>query len=205
MKPAISRYNRIECMCSILGKDVLKLNKNWQAIGVINVRKAFDMMFSGAATALDCEEDSMLPTKLEDWIHLPVRDQDEFIQTVRYQIRVPRVVIAVRYDKLVIRSPKLTLKNLRIRDKDTCIYSGKKLKENEMSIEHIIPQSKGGRTVWENVALADRDINSRRSNRPLEELGLKLRFKPYAPKPSMPSEFIENKEKYPEWELFLNS
>jgi len=190
-------------MYSVLKNDVLKLNKNWQAIGVISVREAIDMLFSGSATALDCDQGSMTPTKLDDWLKLSVRDQDDFIQTVRYKIRAPRVVITVRYDKLIVRLPKLTLKNLRKRDKDTCIYSGKKLKDNEMSIEHIIPQSKGGKTVWENVALADRSINSRRSNKPLEDLGLKLRFKPFAPKPALPSEFIENKERYPEWEMFL--
>lgn len=190
---------------SILNQEVLKLNKNWQVIGVISVRQAFEDMAADAVTALHYDDGLMIPYRLKDWMELPIRDQDECVCTSHRKIRAPKVVIAVKFDKLIIKPPKLTLKNLRERDKDTCIYTGKKLKPSEMSMEHVIPESLGGKTTWENIALAHREINSKRSNMPLEKVGLKLRYKPYAPKPAKPSETIKNKNNYPEWAIFLKN
>lgn len=190
---------------TIIQTDVLKLNKNWQVIGVVSVRNAMEAMFSGTVTALNCEDGMLIPTRLKDWLNLPIRPQDDIINTVNRQIRVPRVIITLKFDKLIVRPPKLTLKNLRKRDKDTCVYSGKKLREEEMSIEHIKPLSKGGKNEWENVALAHRDINSKKSNKLPEEAGLSLKFIPHIPNPRTPAEEIQNKEKYAEWDMFLKA
>lgn len=187
----------------ILNQDVLKLNKHWQVIGVISVRQAFEDMTAGAVTALRCEDGLMMPVRMKDWMELPVREDDDFVSTARQKIRAPRVVITVAFDKLIVKPPKLTLRNLRVRDKDTCIYTGKKLKPSEMSIEHIVPTSKNGKNIWENVALAHRDVNSKRGNKDLEDAGLTPRFKPFAPRGKKPDELIENKNQYPEWEMFL--
>ena len=190
---------------SILNCEVLKLNRRWQVIEVISVRKAFEDMSAEAVTALRCEDGLMIPCRLKDWMELPVRANDDFVGTALQKIRAPRIVIAVRFDKLIIRPPKLTLKNLRERDNDTCIYTGKKLKPSQMSMEHVLPESHGGLTTWENIGLADKDVNSKRSNLPLEKAGLKLRYKPFAPRPAKPCETIKNKHGYPEWDLFLEN
>jgi 5-methylcytosine-specific restriction endonuclease McrA len=192
-------------MKTSLNNEVLKLNKNWQVIGVISARQCFEDMCADAVTALNCDDGYMIPMRMKEWMNLPIRENDDYISTARAKIRVPRVCIAVRFDKLIVKPPKLTLKNLRDRDKDTCIYTGKKLKPSEMSIEHVKPESLGGKTIWENVALAHRDVNSKRGNLPLEKVGLKLRYQPFAPRPAKPSELIQNKHKYPEWDLFLKN
>lgn len=189
----------------ILNQDVLKLNKHWQVIGICSVREAFEDMAAGAVTALQCDDSNLIPLKMVDWMKLEVRDTDDYINTIKQKVRVPRVVITVSFDKLFIRPPKLTLRNLRIRDKDTCFYTGKKLKPSEMSIEHVTPLSKNGKNIWENVALAHRDINSKRGNKDLEEVGLVPRFKPFAPRGRKPAEVIENKDRHPEWDIFLKT
>lgn len=189
---------------SVLYRDVLKLNKNWQVLGVVSVRKAMEDLASGQVTALNFVDGYPMPCKWEEWIKIPVADNEEHILcSHNRKIKLVRVIISVRFDKLIVKPPKLTLKNLRIRDKDTCIYTGKKLKPSEMSIEHIIPQSLNGKDTWDNVALAHRDVNSKRGNLPLEKVGLKLRWVPHAPRAKKPAELIENKHNYPEWELFL--
>ena len=189
----------------VLNYDVLQLNKNWQAIGLITVRQAFEGLFSGSLKALKCDENGIEPLNVNDWILLEVRNGDDCVRTSHMEIRVPRVVITVRYDKLHILPPKLTLKNLRARDQDRCIYTGKKLRPEQMSIEHIVPTSKNGKHEWNNVALADRDINSWRGNRELKDLGLSPRFVPFAPRGRRPEEWIKNTHNFPEWDFFLKS
>lgn len=191
-------------MCEdVLSHQVLKLNKHWQALETITVREAFESMAAGGLKALRCEDGMMLPVSFDEWVQLEVRDTDEFVRTAHLKVRAPRVVITVRFDKLHIEPPKLNLKNLRIRDQDRCVYTGKKLKPEEMSIEHLVPTSKNGKHEWENVALADRIINSQRGNRDLKDVGLTPKFKPFAPKPKRPEDYIKNVNNFPEWEFFL--
>jgi hypothetical protein len=69
---------------------VLVLNRNWQAINVRTPQEAFCMLATNVATGLEIEgEDQIRPVTWEDWIDLPIRDQDEAVHTVRGQIRVP--------------------------------------------------------------------------------------------------------------------
>jgi phenylpyruvate tautomerase PptA (4-oxalocrotonate tautomerase family) len=69
---------------------VLVLNRNWQAINVRTPQEAFCMMATNVATGLEIEgEDHIRPVTWEEWIKLPIRDQDEAVRTVRGQIRVP--------------------------------------------------------------------------------------------------------------------
>ena len=182
---------------------VLVLNKAWQVIHVTSPRMAFVQMQGDAATALDTTDGAMLPTRWVDWVKLPIREGDDNVKTVRGPIRVPQVIIAVNYDKVVAKAPKLSLRALRERDEDTCVYTGKKLKPAEMSVEHVVPVSKGGKTEWTNVALADKSVNNRRGNQPLEKVGLKLRRVPRAPKPRLPAQVIRNTHGLPEWDHFL--
>jgi 5-methylcytosine-specific restriction endonuclease McrA len=104
------------------------------------------------------------------------------IRTPSRIVRAPRVIIAIQFDKVPLKRPRLTLKHLRERDNHRCAYTGRILTQKECSMEHVVPRSKGGETRWENVVLADKAINNVRGNRTLKEAGLTLRVKPFAPK-----------------------
>jgi len=82
---------------SILTKaTVLVRNRNWQAINVRTPQEAFCMMATNVATGLEIEaEDNIRPVTWEEWITLPIREQDESVHTVRGEIRVPTVIVAV--------------------------------------------------------------------------------------------------------------
>ena len=121
-----------------LNEEVLKLNKNWQIIGVMSVKQAISDMAAGAVTGLYINDGNFTPLRWREWINIPIEDKDEnYIQSAKTKIKIPRICIAVKFDKLIVKPPKLTMKNLRQRDKDTCILSGKKLKPSEMSMEHL--------------------------------------------------------------------
>ena len=111
-------------MNDILNKTiVLVLNRNWQAIHVRTPQEAFCMMATNVATALEIDgDDHIRPVTWVEWIALPVRPQDNAVQTVRGQVRVPTVIVAVNFAKVPKKRPKLCAKTIRDRDGKRCIH-----------------------------------------------------------------------------------
>jgi 5-methylcytosine-specific restriction endonuclease McrA len=182
------------------------LNRNWQAIDVKTPAQAFCMMANGNATALDMfGAGDMRPVRWQDWLGLPVREEDYAVRTVRGLVRVPTVLVLARYHKVPKRRPKLSAKGIWERDGGHCQYTGKKLAPHEGNIDHIVPRSRGGLTSWENCVLADKRINSLKGNRLPEEVGLQLKKKPQTPRELPVSSFIRNAHNIGDWEHFLVS
>jgi 5-methylcytosine-specific restriction endonuclease McrA len=189
---------------SALDKEVLVLNKSWQPINVMSVQKALSMMAADAATAFDFSEAGyFVPVRWNDWLELPVRAQDDCVRTPSREVRAPRVIIAVQFNKVPLKRPRLTLKHLRERDGGRCAYTQRLLTLAESSMEHVVPRSKGGETEWGNVVLADKRINNIRGNRTLEQAGLTLKIQPHAPSAKPFHETVRANLKFPEWEFFV--
>lgn len=186
----------------ILQQQVLVLNRSWQAINVRTVQEAISMMAADAATGMDFSSDgNFIPVKWTEWLELPMRETDDFIRTPNKVIRVPRVIIAVKFNKVPLRRPRLCMKNLIERDGNKCAYTQKTLRPSERSMEHVLPRSKGGDTVWTNVVLAHKDVNNLRGNKTLKDAGLRLNVIPKEPK-SLPF-YKTVKPSFPEWECFI--
>ena len=192
-------------MSHLTNNTVLSLNANWQAIEVVSPQKAFHMMATGNAVGLDTHLGNLSPIEWEKWIQLPCEEEDDTVKTVRGDIRIPRVIIAVNYDRLRPKTLNLTIENLAELQGYKCAYTNKQLTRKNWSLDHVIPVSKGGKTEWINVVAADKDINSKKSDKTPEEAGLKLLSKPRVPKKMMPSELIRRKHvvKFKEWEMFI--
>ena len=192
-------------MNDILNKTiVLVLNRNWQAIHVRTPQEAFCMMATNVATALEIEgDDHIRPVTWDEWITLPVRPQDNAVQTVRGQIRLPTVIVAVNFAKVPKKRPKLCAKTIRERDGNRCQYTGKVLKPEEGSLDHVVPRSRGGADAWENLVWSSKAVNTKKGNRLPEEAGLKLLTVPRAPKELPVSALIRNPNSIPEWKLFV--
>jgi 5-methylcytosine-specific restriction endonuclease McrA len=192
-------------MNDILNKaTVLVLNRNWQAINVRSPAEAFCQMAVNVATGLDIESpDSLRPVRWEDWLQLPIRSQDNSIGTPRGQIRVPTVVVLANYAKVPKKRPALSARTIRERDGNRCQYTGKLLRPEEASIDHVVPRSRGGKTAWENCVLASRDINAKKGNRLPHEAGLRLLSMPRMPVAMPVTYTIRNSHGIEDWELFL--
>ena len=76
-------------------------------------------------------------------LSLPIREQDEAVQTVRGSIRVPTVIVAVNYAKVPKKQPKLCARAIRERDTNRCQYTGRILQPEEGSLDHIQLRSRG--------------------------------------------------------------
>lgn len=184
---------------------VLVLNKGWQAIHAMSPAKAISMIYAGVATALEIQgEDYMIPLKWEEWQKLEVKEGDPFVNTTKAKIKIPRVIILCKYDKVPIRSSRLSSANIRKRDNDTCQYCGRHGSKRKLNMDHVIPRSRGGRTSWTNLATACVKCNSYKRDRTPEEAGMKLERKPEAPKPLPLTHFIQNHYDIPEWEPFIH-
>jgi 5-methylcytosine-specific restriction endonuclease McrA len=184
--------------------SVLVLNKNWQAINVKTPQDAFCMLATGAATGLDIDEvGNMSPITWDKWISLEVRSSDNYIRTVRGNIRIPTVIILCRYNQVPKKRPTFSNKAVWERDKGVCQYTGKKLKPGEGNIDHIIPKHRGGASNWTNCVLSCSKVNAKKGNRLPEEVGLKLLREPFVPKELPVSLYIKNAHNIPEWDFFL--
>ena len=192
-------------MNDILNKTiVLVLNRNWQAIHVRTPQEAFCMMATNVATGLEIEgEDHIRPVTWEEWITLPIRPHDNAVQTIHGPIRVPTVIVAVNFAKVPKKRPKLCAKTIRERDGNRCQYTGKVLKPEEGSLDHVVPRSRGGKDAWENLVWSSKDVNSKKGNRLPQEAGLRLLSVPRAPKELPASALIRNAHEIADWELFV--
>ena len=143
------------------------------------------------------------PVTWEEWITLPIRDQDEAVHTVRGQIRVPTVIVAVNYAKVPKKRPKLCARTIRERDGNRCQYTGRMLRPDEGSLDHVVPRSRGGKDAWENLVWSAKEVNQRKADRLPHEAGLKLLSVPRAPKELPVSALIRNPAEVEDWKLFL--
>ena len=193
-------------MTDILNKSiVLVLNRNWQAINIRTPQEAFCQMATNVATALEIEgENHIRPVTWDEWITLPIRDGDNLVRTARGPIRVPTVIVAVNYAKVPKKRTKLSAKNIRERDGNRCQYTGKLLKPEEGSLDHVLPRSRGGKDTWENLVWSSKEVNTRKADRLPHEAGLKLLSVPCAPKELPVTALIRNAHGVAEWKLFLN-
>ncbi|GAA5496994.1 CRISPR-associated endonuclease Cas9 [Rubritalea halochordaticola] len=185
-------------------KCVLVLNRQWQAISIISPAEAFGHMCTENADALKIEgNESMAPVSLSEWLKLEVRPHDRPVGTARGAIRAPTVIILREFAQVPLYKPKFSLKNLWVRDKGRCQYTGKLLKPSEASIDHVIPRSRGGATSWENCVLSEKALNSKKGARTPAEAGLKLIRPPYEPRPVPVTITLKNLLGIKDWDYFL--
>lgn len=191
-------------MSDILNKNiVLVLNRNWQAINTRSPADAFCQMATNVATALDIDGENIRPVAWAEWLTLPIREQDEAVQTVRGAIRIPTVIVALNFAKVPRKRPKLCAKAIRERDGNRCQYTGKILRPEEGSMDHVLPRSRGGADSWENLVWAAKDVNARKGNRLPQEAGLRLLNVPRAPKELPVTALIRNSPQIADWDLFV--
>ena len=184
---------------------VLVLNRAWQAINVRTVGLAVQQVMAGAATALDVDlaNGAMRPVRWAEWLTLPVRPGDRALGTVRGPVRAPTVIVCARYNKVPLRRPAFSARAVRERDGNRCQYTGRLLRADEGSLDHVLPLSRGGANTFENVVWSDRGVNNRKADRTPEEAGLRLRSTPVAPRAVPATRSIRNLHRVADWLPFV--
>jgi 5-methylcytosine-specific restriction endonuclease McrA len=196
---------------------VLKLNRNWEPVGVELVGKTICDLMTGVIAAMDIvytvNEDGtpnfstyeyVNPVGWDDWINLPVRPWDLSIHSTHMHIRIPTVVITHNYARVPEKKfrGKPTKEGLAIRDNLVNAYTGEELELAEATIDNVVPLSRGGADTYDNTVLTSKEINNRKGNRLNSEVGLTLLVNPHTPGPIRVSQTIR-KARHQDWKHFL--
>lgn len=96
-------------------------------------------------------------------------------------IDVQSIIVLKGKHKVENRIPSLTNRNLFRRDLHICGYCGRKFGDDQLTRDHIIPRSRGGKDIWTNVVTACRHCNNDKDNKMLDECGMELLYVPYVP------------------------
>jgi len=160
---------------------VLLLNASYEPLNICSWRRALILLLKGKAEKVEAYE-----SLINETIHVPS------VIRLRYYVVVP-------YKELPFNR-----KNILHRDNHTCQYCGKI--SSSLTIDHIIPRSKGGKSTWENVVAACARCNSLKADKLLEDTGLKLRKKPAKPKNYIKFELTKHsKELFNKWDKYTAS
>ena len=145
-------------------QHVLVLNASYEPLNVCSVRRAYVLVFKGKAEVVE---------KLERPLHSAsdTYPWPNVIRLVTY-VHVPRAA-----------QRKISRRALFARDGWRCVYCG--TAAGRLTLDHVVPRSRGGDSVWENVVTSCAPCNLRKGNRLLEEVSMELPSRPKAPNPTL--------------------
>ena len=186
----------------MLTSPVLVLNRYFVPITVTSVKRAFVMLYCGVAKAVDRDYNTF---DFDSWSEITaLKDRDEVIKTVNTVIKTPRVIMVVRYDGVFRKEAKFNRINIFRRDGGMCQYCSEKFPRPELTIDHVIPRSKGGKSVWNNVVCCCIDCNRKKGGNTPAQARMKLKSKPTKPVWDPFSNIYIRAVRYKEWKPFLN-
>ncbi|MBL8603626.1 MAG: HNH endonuclease [Myxococcales bacterium] len=183
-----------------LATQVLVINRHMQAVHITSARRAFVLMWTDIARALD---EHWVAHAFDSWSTRPAREGDPTVGTSRGLIGVPRVVQLSQYDRMPRSTIRLTRRNIFLRDGHTCQYCGRRAGPRDLNLDHVHPRSRGGPMSWENVVCSCRACNLKKGGRTPAEANMRLLRKPVRPRwsPILALAFAPGRP--PEWEPFL--
>ncbi len=162
----------------VMHTKVLMLNRSYLPIHVTSVRRAFTLLYLGIAKVVNEHYETF---DFERWRALTVSLDEHSVGLVDRAIRVPRVILLSRYDRVPRRQVRFSRVNIYARDNSTCQYCGKRLPRHQLNLDHVIPRSRGGTSRWDNVVCSCVPCNRRKGGRTPQEARMKLLQKPCKP------------------------
>lgn len=141
------------------GKSCLVLNASYEAIMVISSKRAIILLLLGKAESVQDDEDRI-------W------------ESPSYAISVPVIIRLFKYINIPHSSVGLSRRALYVRDQGKCVYCGS---TQNLTIDHVIPRSRGGSNEWNNLVIACRECNHKKGHKTLEQMGWRLDRPPKAP------------------------
>src|SRR4051812_39012384 len=148
---------------NVLERPTLVLNRNWQPVNVATVARALVLLWNEAARIVDVTDYQTF--SWEDWSTLRPHDGDDFVQAISTRLRVPEVIALSGYDRQPQSAVTFSRRNVFKRDHYVCQYCGSQPGTNELTIDHVVPRSKGGVSSWTNCVLACTACNKRKADR----------------------------------------
>jgi 5-methylcytosine-specific restriction endonuclease McrA len=164
----------------VLQRPTLVLNRNRQPVNVATVARALVLLWNEAARVVDPADYQAYTW--DDWSKLRPRRGEQFIQAVRFRLRVPEVVTLTNYDRLPTAAVTFSRRNIFKRDRFACQYCGVQPGSEELTLDHVVPRAQGGESRWDNCVLACLRCNTHKADRTPQQAGMRLKHKPIQPK-----------------------
>lgn len=184
---------------SVLNTKALVLNRSYMPVHITSVRRAVTLLYQDVARAVD---EQYRTFDFASWADLAV--VEDAIGLVGRAIRVPRVVLLVAYDRVPRRHVRFSRFNIYARDHNRCQYCGRGFPRAELNLDHVVPRSQGGASMWENVVCSCLRCNRLKGGRTPVQAGMKLVRQPFRPQwtPFMVEAFSPRRHR--EWLPFLS-
>jgi 5-methylcytosine-specific restriction endonuclease McrA len=184
----------------LINSSVLVLNRNYQPVHVTSAKRAFTLLYIGAARVVQPDFSTF---DFESWSSLGHAAGHDVVHTVGRAIAVPRVIVLQIYDRLPTTKVRFSRLNIYARDANTCQYCARQLPRVDLNLDHVIPRARGGRTTWENVVCCCITCNLKKGAKLPFEAGMKLLRQPVRPKWTPSFRTPNGKVAYREWLPFL--
>lgn len=143
--------------------DVLVLNATYEPLSVVSVKRAVVLLLKEKAELIEAARARL--------------------RAESYSLPVPLVIRLVYFVKIPRRiSLPVTRRGILSRDHYTCQYCGVMPFRKDLTVDHVLPRSRGGKTTWENVVTACSKCNGRKGNRTPAEANMTLLLEPARPR-----------------------
>ena len=139
----------------------LKLDSSYKPLAIISWKDALWLILSGKAYAVEFYE--------------------KYVKSVKEMFQLPSIIVLKRFIRYEFVGPPCTKKNIFIRDEFSCQYCSAECEKVHLTLDHIIPRSKGGANSWTNLVTACKKCNQRKSDRTISQAGLILQKRPRKP------------------------
>ncbi|MBK6314436.1 MAG: HNH endonuclease [Blastocatellia bacterium] len=137
---------------------VLVLNASYEPINVCSARRAVVLILKGTARV---EENA-----------------DRILRSPGSQMPAPSVIRLVDYIHIPFERKSLSRKSILLRDHNMCQYCGRVSSPHDLTLDHVVPRSRGGSSGWENLVACCRPCNSRKGDRTPDEARMTLKKRP---------------------------
>ena len=195
---------------SALSCSVLVLNRLYMAVHVVNVRRAFGLLCRELAEVIAMEEGKFATYSFNSWREMSElraeikKPEDDWIRAVNFEIQVPRVIRLLTFDRLPKQKVHLSRRNVLARDGHECQYCGRRFPTHLLSIDHVVPRSRGGETTWENVVCACITCNVKKGGHTPYEAHMKLVRTPVRPRRNPMLALKLSNPRYGSWAIWLD-
>jgi 5-methylcytosine-specific restriction endonuclease McrA len=142
----------------VMQEPVLVLNATFEPINVTAVRRALVLLLKGVAQAEELNTAE--------------------VRSTSSTVKVPSVIRLLAYRHIPQQTRALSRKNILLRDHNTCQFCGRVFPASELTLDHVLPRSRGGRSSWENLVASCYQCNNTKGDRTPEEAGLHLSRRP---------------------------
>ena len=200
-----------EAAAGSLTASVLVLNRFYMAVHVVSVRRAFTLLFRELAEVIHIEGGQYANYSFDSWREISElrarykEPHEDWIRAVNFEIQVPRVIRLLFYDRMPKQAVRFNRRNIFARDGNRCQYCGRRVPTSELSLDHVIPRSRGGETTWENIVCSCVKCNVKKGGRTPHEAHLTLVRHPVRPKRSPLLSIKLGNPKYESWKNFLDN